>query len=94
MITTHSPYTLACVNILLFAQYVSNQIGKSNHNGSLADVSNAYWLDASFFNAYSLSNSDTYCQDIKDAETGLIDQNYLDLEQLGLQYHQLSQMLA
>jgi|APTNR8051073442_1049403.scaffolds.fasta_scaffold00383_19 hypothetical protein len=95
VITTHSPYILACVNILLFAQYVSNQIGKSNHNGSLADVSDAYWLDAAFFNAYSLSNSDAYCQDIKDAETGLIDQNYLDLisEQLGLQYHQLYQML-
>lgn len=97
VITTHSPYILACVNILLFAQYVSKEIAESGHNNdSLVDIPNAYWLDASFFNAYSLGGSETYCSNIKDDETGLIDQNYLDLisEQLGLQYQQLYQMLV
>jgi predicted ATPase len=94
IITTHSPYILACINILLFAQYVANETGVQN--GSINQVKREYWLDSSMFTAYSLGQSDAYCVNIKDAETGLIDQNYLDSisEQLGLQYQELYNLLT
>ena len=94
IITTHSPYILACVNILLFAQYVANQIG--GQNGSINHIKREYWLDSSMFNAYSLGQNEAYCVNIKDAETGLIDQNYLDTisEQLGLQHQELYNLLT
>jgi predicted ATP-dependent endonuclease of OLD family len=94
IITTHSPYILACINILLFAQYVANETGVQN--GSINQVKREYWLDSSMFTAYSLGQSEAYCVNIKDAETGLIDQNYLDSisEQLGLQYQELYNLLT
>jgi predicted ATP-dependent endonuclease of OLD family len=94
IITTHSPYILACINILLFAQYVAHEIGVQN--GSINQVKREYWLDSSMFTAYSLGQNEAYCVNIKDAETGLIDQNYLDSisEQLGLQYQELYNLLT
>lgn len=96
VVTTHSPYILACINILLFANYVSNEIGQHNLNGAIATIPRAFWLDASMFNAYSLGQNDNYCVSIKDSETGLIDQNYLDAisEQLGFQYQTLYNILT
>ena len=95
IITTHSPYILACVNILLFANYVANEIPESE-NEVLASVPKDFWLDSKLFNAYSLGHEGEYCKNIKDTETGLIDQNYLDLisEQLGLQYNNLYHLLV
>ena len=94
IVTTHSPYILACINILLFAQYVANQIG--GQNGSINHIKREYWLDSSMFNAYSLGQNEAYCVNIKDTETGLIDQNYLDTisEQLGLQHQELYNLLT
>ncbi len=96
IVTTHSPYVLACINILLFANYVSTEIGQQNLNGSIATIPRAFWLDASMFNAYSLGQNSNYCVSIKDSETGLIDQNYLDAisEQLGFQYQTLYNILT
>lgn len=95
IITTHSPYILACVNILLYANFVSKEAATAQKEIENA-VPKDFWLDSKMFNAYSLGHEDTYCQNIKDDETGLIDQNYLDAisEQLGLQYHQLYNLLA
>lgn len=94
IVTTHSPYILACINILLFADYVSNEI--DNQNGKISNIPRAFWLDSSFFNAYSLGQKEGYCMNIKDSVTGLIDQNYLDSisEQLGLQYQELYNLLT
>ena len=94
IITTHSPYILACVNILLFAQYVAHEVGVQN--GAINQIPREYWLNSTMFNAYSLGQSDAYCVNIKDPETGLIDQNYLDTisEQLGLQYQELYNLLT
>jgi predicted ATPase len=94
IITTHSPYILACVNILLFAHYVS--IKTDEPSTVTANVSREYWLDSAIFNAYSLGQSESYCIDIKTPETGLIDQNYLDTisEQLGMQQHELYNLLV
>lgn len=95
IITTHSPYILACVNILLYANFVSKEVATAQKEIENA-VSKDFWLDSKMFNAYSLGHEEIYCQNIKDDETGLIDQNYLDAisEQLGLQYHQLYNLLA
>lgn len=96
VVTTHSPYILACINILLFANYVSNEIGQHNLNGSISNIPRPFWLNSSIFNAYSLGQNDNYCVDIKDPVTGLIDQNYLDAisEQLGLQQQELYNLLT
>lgn len=93
IITTHSPYILACVNILLFAHYVANQT--DNQSNIVNIVPKEYWLDSQFFNAYSLGQSEDYCVDIKNLETGMIDQNYLDTisEQLGMQNQELYNLL-
>jgi predicted ATPase len=95
IITTHSPYILACVNILLFAHYVAKEAPKQK-NSILKEVPKDFWLDSNMFSAYSLGQEGAYCKNIKDAETGLIDQTYLDLisEQLGLQYQQLYNILV
>ncbi|MEZ4828688.1 MAG: AAA family ATPase [Bacteroidia bacterium] len=93
IITTHSPYILACINILLMAHYVS--VETRNAHTIKTHIPKEYWLTSSFFNAYSLGHTEDYCMDIKDPETGLIDQNYLDTisEQLGLQHQELYNLL-
>ena len=94
IITTHSPYILACVNILLMANDVSKET-KVNDKIVSDIVAKELWLDSKMFNAYSLGNTEVYCKNIKDEEIGMIDQNYLDLisEQLGLQYDKLFNLL-
>jgi len=93
IVTTHSPYILACVNILLFATFVA---GRVNGQSDKIAVPKEYWLDANDFTAYSLSGEDQYCTDIKNPKTGLVSQNYLDKisEELGTQYHQLYDLLT
>ena len=95
IITTHSPYILACVNILLFANYVANELPEAGKE-VLESVQKEFWLDSKMFSAYSLGHDEVYCTNIKDAETGLIDQNYLDAisEQLGTQYYHLYNLLV
>jgi energy-coupling factor transporter ATP-binding protein EcfA2 len=93
IITTHSPYILACVNILLFASFVA---GRVNGQSDQIAVPRDYWLRAEDFSAYSLGQHEAYCVDIKNPRTGLIAQNYLDKisEELGTQYHQLYDLLT
>lgn len=93
IITTHSPYILACVNILLFASFVA---GRVNGQSDQIAVPRDYWLKAEDFTAYSLGQHEAYCVDIKNPRTGLIAQNYLDKisEELGTQYHQLYDLLT
>ena len=95
IITTHSPYILACVNILLFANYVANELPEAGKE-VLESVQKEFWLDSKMFSAYSLGHGEVYCTNIKDSETGLIDQTYLDAisEQLGTQYYHLYNLLV
>lgn len=92
IITTHSPYILACINILLFASFVSRQVNGQNRN---IPIPQEYWLKADDFTAYSVGHEQIYWRNLKDADTGLIDQNYLDTisEQLGMQFDQLNTLL-
>lgn len=93
IITTHSPYILACINILLFADYASREI--SNESEIINIVPKEYWLNSNFFSAYSLGQSEDYCVNIKDSVTGLIDENYLDTisDQLGMKHSELYNLL-
>jgi predicted ATPase len=95
VVTTHSPYILACVNILLMASLVGTQAQNGQKEKATQIVNAQFWLNPDYFSAYSLENSNEYCKNIKDAETGLIDQNYLDTisEQLGMQFNHLLEML-
>ena len=95
IITTHSPYVLACVNILLMANYTSRQNGEVLKNKVNKEISSDFWLNPADFNAYALGGEE-YRLDIKDEITGLINQNYLDTisEQLGIQFSQLYELLT
>ncbi len=82
IITTHSPYVLTVFNNLLFA----DRVIKSNESvkGEVAKVVDVNSLiSSSDFSSYSLGEqleegNDTYCLNIINEKTGLIDQNYLD----------------
>jgi predicted ATP-dependent endonuclease of OLD family len=92
IITTHSPYILACVNLLLLADY---SIAQGVNTASLF-IPELYHLEREHFSCYSLGHRDEYCKSIKDPETGLIDQNYLDTisEQLGDELSQMYDLLS
>lgn len=94
IITTHSPYILACVNILLMASLVAEQYQNGKKSQVSEIVSKQFWLNPADFSAYSLGQNTDYCHQINDAETGLIDQNYLDTisEQLGMQFDKLYEL--
>ncbi len=95
IITTHSPYILACINILLMANFTSQQDGEVLRNRVNDKISADFWLNPENFNAYALGGK-KYCVDIKDEATGLISQNYLDTisEQLGIEFSQLYDLLT
>jgi len=83
IITTHSPYVLTVFNNLLFANRV---VEKNNNLEKEVDeiVKKSFRLKQIDFAAYSLSgnienqNQKSYCENIVNNETGLINQNYLD----------------
>lgn len=95
IITTHSPYILACVNLLLMAGYTSRQNGEVLRQRVGEAVPQGFWLNSDDFNAYALGG-EGYRLDIKDEVTGLISENYLDniSEYLGMQFHQLYDLLT
>lgn len=96
IITTHSPYILACVNLLLMAGYTSRQNGEVLRKRVGEAVPQGFWLNSDDFNAYALGGEEEYRLNIKDEVTGLISENYLDniSEHLGMQFHQLYDLLT
>ncbi|MFK7797947.1 MAG: AAA family ATPase [Aureispira sp.] len=94
IITTHSPYILSVINNLLFAGQVA---AKSPEKKAAVQelIHEKIWLQPEDVNAYSLGNSydpdKNYFEDIFNATTGTIDQNYLDAvsEMLGEEFYQL-----
>lgn len=99
IITTHSPYVLTVFNNLLFAKRV---VEKNPYaETEVAEIiGKDYWLSATDFSAYSLSNSalgiDNYCESIFSEEKGTIRQNFLDTvsEMLGGDFNALYQIHA
>ena len=54
IITTHSPYILACVNILLMANYVAKHKTQQAEMIDTKIIDKDFWLNAEDFSAYSL----------------------------------------
>lgn len=99
IITTHSPYVLTVFNNLLFAKRVVEK-NPSAEIEVTEIIGKDYWLAATDFAAYSLSNSaldiDNYCESIFSTEKGTIRQNFLDTvsEMLGGDFNTLYQIHA
>ncbi|MFN0035836.1 MAG: AAA family ATPase [Saprospiraceae bacterium] len=98
VMTTHSPYILACVNILLLAHFVSQERGGNGIEREISEaaVPREFWLNSADFTAYAIGHPGEYCRNIKDDVTGLVAENYLDSisEVLGMQYRQLYDLLT
>ena len=79
-ITTHSPYLLSALNNYLYAAALSKIL--SEDKDQLEKVlPDSFWLHVDECAIYSLGeriNGGTYCKNLIDIETGLIDFNYLD----------------
>lgn len=74
MITTHSPYVLAAINILMFAGLLKE---KGVNEGALKElVSEKSMIMPSEISVYSVKGGT--CYSIVNAQSGLIDQNQLD----------------
>jgi hypothetical protein len=97
VVTTHSPYVLACVNILLLAHFVNKERGGNGIEQQISEaaVPKDYWLDPADFSAYAIGHADIYCRNIKDDVTGLVAENYLDSisDILGMQSQHLFNLL-
>lgn len=88
-LTTHSPYILTQLNILLFAGLLQKQ-GKADQVSEY--VSDAIAPDE--LNVYAVQNDGTVVS-IIDSETNMISQNYLDSvsEELSIKFQQLYRLL-
>ena len=79
-ITTHSPYLLSALNNYLYAAALAKDLPKAK-NQLEEVIPSLFWLEVNDSAVYSLGeriNSGTYCKNLIDAETGLVDFNYLD----------------
>ncbi len=80
-ITTHSPYLLSALNNYLYAGVISKDMDKEKLDDLREIISDDLWLDTKKCAIYSLGediNKGKYCISLLDAETGLVDYNYLD----------------
>lgn len=76
IITTHSPYLLSGINISLMAGQVARY---KVYKDEVCNILPAeYHLTPGRVTAYALGDTDNYCKDIINPQTGTIDQNYLD----------------
>lgn len=80
-VTTHSPYLLSALNNYLYAGVISKGMEKDKLEDLRRIISDDFWLDTKKCAIYSLGediNKGKYCISLLDAETGLINYNYLD----------------
>lgn len=93
VLTTHSPYILSCMNVMMLA-------GKILKNVELFDevvkiTGKNHYIDPSDVSVYRLDpQAVVFCQDLKNPQTGLIGINALDSasEFIGEDYDQLYQL--
>lgn len=94
IITTHSPYVLTVLNNLLFASRVIDKNSSLKEEVS-AIIPESFHLRPEDFSAYAIGDSfikrEGYFSNIYNDETGLINQNYLDIvsEILGAEFNRL-----
>lgn len=92
-ITTHSPYVLSTLNVLLKAGYIfQKKPTGAKHDAASKVVSELEALNPASFGAYYMDQSG--CRPIVDAETGLIDGSAIDdvSGQLAEQFDALSDL--
>ena len=93
VLTTHSPYILSCMNVVLLAGLIKN----NNAEQEVVDniVGKNHYLNISDVAVYRLNPAEEkFCVDLKDSKTGLIGVNALDLvsEYIGDDYDRLLQL--
>ena len=90
-LTTHSPYILTQLNILLFAGLLQHQ-GKAEMVQKIVDPLSI--IEPNALGVYAVQNDGTI-KSIIDEETGMISQNYLDSvsEELSVKFQQLYRLL-
>ncbi|HWT65582.1 MAG TPA: AAA family ATPase [Terracidiphilus sp.] len=77
VITTHSPYILSAFNNLIKASQAAKAIpSKATEIAKI--VPKQYWIDEKDFRAYAMDGDTGVLKPIMDAESGLIDGDYLD----------------
>ena len=88
-LTTHSPYILTQLNILLFAGLLQKQGQTEQVSEYISDA-----IAPDELNVYAVQNDGTVVS-IIDSETNMISQNYLDSvsEELSIKFQQLYRLL-
>lgn len=77
VITTHSPYVLACLNVMLLAWRIANEF--EDGSKALSDVYQGAYFSEEIVSVYALdSDADEYCKSLIDEKTHLIGVNGLD----------------
>lgn len=76
VITTHSPFLLSGINISIMAGRVAQH--PEYYEKTEKILPSEYHLSPGSVATYALGDTDNYCKDIINSQTGTIDQNYLD----------------
>jgi len=91
ILTTHSPYTLSCMNVLMLAGKIA--MYNSDLRSEVVNiVGENNYLSPELVAVYKLDpQSDKYCEDLKNPKTRLISMNSLDAvsEKIGEEYDKL-----
>lgn len=90
LLTTHSPYILSCMNVVLLAGLLKKNAAIQQEVDAI--VGSNHYMKTSDVAVYNLNPSaDKYCKNLKNPKTGLIGVNELDLvsEFIGEDYDRL-----
>ena len=91
LLTTHSPYTLSCMNVMMLAGKLFIQ--NSELQKQIIDIVGPHhYISPQEVSVYKLDPlSENYCEDLKNPQTGLIGINSLDVvsEYIGEDYDRL-----
>lgn len=91
LLTTHSPYTLSCMNVMMLAGKLIDQNPKLQEK-VIGIVGPYHHVSPQKVSVYKLDPlSEKYCEDMKNPDTGLIGLNSLDVvsEYIGEDYDRL-----
>lgn len=79
VLTTHSPYILAIINMMIMRDKVYKEIPSDKIKSVLNEDVNSVRLASEHISAYRLDcEADDYCKSIVNKQTGLISKNDLD----------------
>lgn len=90
IITTHSPYVLSCLNVMILAWRIINEFKEGAD--SLSEIYDGIYLNDKMMSVYALDpDAESYCTNLIDEQTHLIGINGLDAvsEVIGDDYDRL-----